>query len=733
MDFCRDRSLIHIPRRMKNTLWIAALSSPLVAQATPVSDALQTIAGQDLVSRSVSLADLGITNPVVLDQADNRQAFFLPVPKGVAISDARLEIKGEFIRGEQQPATLRMSVDGLPQVAERVTLGSGEISRSLRVDSGRHANGFVNFSLDWSSPVSVDFCAPPRPTANILTLSPETRLNYRFSMASLNSLADAWSTLPAEPVILIASGALERNSFDSAWRMGVALERSARRAKVRALPQVGEHVSLEGVQIPAGLGQVPAFAALAGKPQHTLGSPAELGALLMLDGQATHADIAIADSALVNQINAALDALAAQLQGDNEALAALQQWRKQRASLAAGAVPSQQLQLASLGRQALVAVAADAGAKAAGVLDAHWRNVLVSPSAHITRVGEPLRNDSGKLRLSTLGGNYSNFDVISRGEWTATFPLSAVSVDGRMPGELTFDLAAAPGASRTAPVASVMWNNVLLNAMQMDADGQPERLTARVPGYALGVTNTVQVRFQRQPVSPECAEIPQGYPVNVLPTSYLTSAAAEPDGTFIGLLPLLAGKSQLITDKAALQTPVASLGKLIRLASAASLSAVQAELVLAEGGAVTPAKPFLAVDVELPGAKPLLGVEELKRLQAQGAEQPALDLQGPQPLGTLSVVDSKGQHGVLWSSLGDRSMVPQVPFLLTQGNAVVVGEQGPLTWVDTTDPELNLNGTPFHQWRKQLVWALPTLAGVLLVLLLLGVLARHLRLKNKGK
>lgn len=724
----------HTTRRLQFAVLGTALTSPLLAHATPASDALQALMAQDWVSRSVSLKDLGITNPVVLDQADNRQAFFLPVPKGVAISDAQIELKGQFIKGEEQPATLRLAVDGQPRVAERVNRAEGDLSRTLAVDSGKHASGFVNFSLDWSSPVSEDFCAPPRATANVLTLSPQTRLSYRYSMSALGSLAEAWSSLPGEPVILVAGGALERNSFDSAWRLGVALERSARRAQVRALPQVGDSVSLAGIEVPAALAKIPAFAALAGQASHTLASPAELGALLLLDAPAIRADLAVADSALVAQLNTALDALAQQLQDDQAALAALTQWRKQKASLATGALPSQQLQLLSLGRQALVAVAADAGAKAAGVFDASWRNVLVSREAQVKDVGDALRNDHGHLRLSALGGNFSTFDVVSRGEWTATFPLSAVSTNGRMPGELNLDLAAAPGASPTPPVASVIWNNVLLNAAQLDADGSPERLKARIPGYALGVTNTVQVRFQRQPSSPNCAEIPQAYPVNVLPSSYLSSADAEPDGTFIGLLPLLAGKPQVIVDQAVLQAPVANLGKLIRLASAASLSPVNAELVLADGNAeVAPSRPFLAVDVQLPGAKPVLGVAELQRLQAQGNQQLALDLQGPQGLGTLSVVDSSGQHGVLWNSLGNPAMVPQVPFLLTQGNAVVIGEQGPLTWVDTTDPELNLAGTPFHQWRKQLVWALPTLSGIVLLLVLLGVVARRLRLKHKGK
>lgn len=724
----------HTPRRLQFAVLSAALTSPLIAHATPASEALQALTAQDWVSRSVSLKDLGITNPVVLDQADNRQAFFLPVPKGVVISEAQIELKGHFIKGEEQPATLRLAVDGQPRVAERVNHAEGDLGRILPVDSGKHASGFVSFTLDWSSPVSADFCTPPRATANVLTLSPQTRLNYRYSPSALGSLAEAWSAMPGEPVILVAAGALQRSSFDSAWRLGVALERSSRRALVRALPQVGDSVPLTGVDVPAALTKIPAFAAFAGKQTHTLASAAELGALLMLDTPATRANLAIADAELVGQIDTALAALGQQLQDDPDALGALEQWRKQRASLAASTLPGQQMQLRSLGSQTLVAVAADAGAEAAGVFDGRWRNVLVSRQAEVKDVGEALANEHGHLRLSALGGNFDTFDVVSRGEWTATFPLSAVSVDGRMPGELNLDLAAAPGAGASPPVASVIWNNVLLNAAQLDADGSPENLKARIPGYALGVTNTVQVRFQRQPSSPHCAEVPQAYPVNVLPSSYLTSADAEPDGTFIGLLPLLAGKPQVIVNPAVLQNPVANLGKLIRLANAASVSPVNAELLLSDAkGEAAPTKPFLALDVQLPGAQPVLGVAELQRLQAHGEEHLALDLKGPQGLGTLSVVSSSGQKGMLWNSLGNPDMVPQVPFLLTQGNAVVVGEQGPLTWVDTSDPGLNLSGTPFHQWRKQLVWALPTLSGIVLVLLVLGVVARRLRLKHKGK
>ena len=720
---------------LKQVVLVAPFAAPLLAMASPGSDAIRTLAQDDWVQRSVSLADMGITNPVVLQETDNHQSFFLPVPKGVALDAASINILGNFIKGEEAAAALRLSVDSRPLYAQRVTESEGDLARVLPVEARRHESGFVDFTIDWSSPTGQTLCEPTRQSSNILTLSPDTALTYRYSMQGLHTLADAWSTLPGKPVILIAAGKLEQQSFDSAWRLGVALERNAKRAQVRAFPSVGETVAVDGLKIPTALTSVAPFSALAGKTQHKVASAAELGALLVLDASATRADLAIADTALVGQINAALDALQDQLKNDEDAVKAVQEWRSRHASAAQKVPGSQQIQLVSLGHQAVIAVAPDAGAKAAGVFDSHWRNVLVSSEATISQAGESGDSTEREMRVSALGGSSTAFDVVTRGEWNAVFPLSAVAVQGRMPGELVLDVAAAPGASSTQPVASVLWNGILLNAKQLAADGQPERLTARVPGYALGVTNNLQVRFQRQPVSPNCAEIPQGYPVNVLPTSYLRSSDAEPDGTFVGLLPLLAGNAQVIVPKTALDTPAANLRQIIRLASAASVSPVNAELTLADSTQVfKPTKPFLSLDVPVDGAKPLIDVKDLQRLRAGGDNKRLLDLTGPQPLSAASVVDSNNQHGVIWYALGNQVLTPRTPFVFNQGNAVVLGEEGPLTWVDTSNPQLSqamgLGETPFHQWRKYLAWVLPLFAASLLVLLVLGVLARRQKKKQ---
>ena len=169
----------------------------------------------------------------------------------------------------------------------------------------------------------------------------------------------------------------------------------------------------------------------------------------------------------------------------------------------------------------MIVVSEDAGAKAAGVFSDVWRSAMTTREVTVAEANAPDVLDGSAIRLTNLGGGDASFDVLARGDWTATIPLGAVAVNGRMPSDLVVDVAAAPGASSTRPVASVFWNNVLLSAKRLQADGRPERLDARIPGYALGLRNVVRVSFQRQPYSNDCNETPQAFPVNVLPLSLI--------------------------------------------------------------------------------------------------------------------------------------------------------------------------------------------------------------------
>ena len=718
-------------------LMAAGLLLPLGAMASPAGDALRQLQGDDWVTRNTTLADLGIGEPVVLSNSDARQEFYLPVPRGVPIADATLNFDAKYTKGEPGRTSLVLWADGVPLNAQRIADGDGTVARGFAVDPRSRESGFLRVGVDWQSEIALRHCESNRATANALTISPQTRLTYRYDASAIGNLDDAWGTLPGKPTLIVAGAKLDQQAFDSAWRIGVALERAGKRVVVRAFPVVGDEIDTRGLQAPAGLSQIPAFAALAGNDKHKLANAAEIGALLVMGSPAVAGDVVIADAALRTKLNEALDALQSQLASDADAADAFKAWRAQRAPLAAADLQSKEIRLAAMGRQAVIAVAADAGAQGAGAFDTAWRRILVTRQVQVKAATPPETFKDGGLRLTALGGSPNSFNVVASGDWTTTFPLAAVSSDGRMPGELVMDLSAAPGASSTRPVASVFWNGILLAAKQLNADGRPERLTARVPGYALGVTNAVRVTFQRQPVSVDCNEIPQGYPVNVLPTSYVKPDRAEPDGTFVGLLPLLAGTPQVIIPDTYLGDAPDNLKRLIGIASASGVSTSRAELTVAAGGqAVKPARPFLAMEVAVDGAKPMVSVNDRKQLRVDGKNATWLDISGLDHLSTAEVVSASGQDGVLWHTLGQRAGMLDAPFVLNRGNVAIIGATGPVAWIDSANPDAShppgAGESAFFEWRRYISWSVPAISISLLVLLLILIFAmRASRRRNK--
>ena len=700
------------------------------ASASALGDAIRQLGASDGLQRSVTLKELGIVDPVVL-AGTATQDFYLPVPRGLPLGDASIAFDGRYLKGEPGTSTVVISLNGTPAVSQTVPDGEGTLQRNLPVAQPARASDFVRLGVNWRNRNnSQQRCDENHSLANSLTISPQTRLSYRLDPRDVRTIEDVWNTLPVRTTVLVSGRQLEQASFDSAWRIGASLQRNNRRMQVRALPAVGEVIDLRGLEVPAALAGVPAFAALRGaEPQHKLASDAELGALIMLGSAQVSGDIVVADKALQQRLTAAFAALQTQLAADPDAGQALQQWRARRAPLASEALASQQLRALPMGRQMVLAVASDAGARVAGLQEAALQRLLVSDNVTVAAAQPPQWDEAKGIRLSSLGGSPDSFDVLSRGEWTMNFPLSAVASQGRMPGEITLYVAAAPGASATRPVATLFWNGMLLSARQLDANGQPERLRARVPGYALGINNTLRVSVQRQPYSADCNEIPQPYPASVLPAiSYVTPGKAEPNGSFIGLLPLLGARSQLLVPASYLSAAPAALERMANLAAASGLSASQAELVVAQADApAKPSMPFVAMEVPVEGAKPLVTVTDGQQLRIRGKSLDWLDIKGLKQLSSAEVVTAGGQQGVLWRAIGEWTGGLGEPFLLNRGNIAVIGGDGPLAWVDSSNPDAGIPSGPregaFHEWRNFLSWSVPGIAIALVVVVLLVLLA----------
>ncbi|GGC03396.1 membrane protein [Oxalicibacterium flavum] len=723
-------------RQIYRGLGAALLLIPCLTMASPASESLRELRTETLASRDITLKDLGITAPIVLADGNAHQDFYLPVPAGVVLSNANIQFAGRYLKGEPEPATLVLSLDGQPTWAQRITDGEGRLEKTFALSGGVHRNGFVRLSVDWQAMTHFNRCSPNNSIANSFTVSNDTVISYRYNSDAITTLKEAWSTLPGRPVLLVADEKLEPKSFDSAWRLGIALERNGKRVDIRALPSVGSEIDLKGVSVPSGLTRFPAFSALSGKERHKLANPAELGALLVLNAPAIKAELAIVDEALHKKLNAALDALQQQLSLDAAALEEFSLWRKHRATAAGSVLQSGQISLLTFGKQKIIGIADNAGAQASGVFSSTWRNLLVSEQvdAKLARADNEAKSNS--VRLTSLDATSNNFDVVARGDWTANFPLSVVALDGRMPETLVLDVAAAPSASTTKPVVSVFWNGILLSAKQLNANGRPERLTARVPGYVLGVTNSVKVSFQRQPVSANCDEIPQGYPVEVLPSSHIKLGDPYPDGTFIGLLPLLSNTPQLFVPEKYLASAPTHLKQIVRIGSASGLSPTGTRFVVASGESSVKSKgPFLSMEVPVSGAKPKVQIVGGKELRVDGRKAPLLDIKGVEQLSTVEVIDDGKDSGLYWYALLNENARSDVPFVLNRGNIAVIGDAGPLAWIDSANPDAShppgAGESAFFEWRRYISWSVPAISIGLLALLLLAILARRASRKRK--
>lgn len=728
--------------RIRNQSAFVALTglSALFAQtavASALGDGIRQLGAGDSLKRSVALRDLGITAPVVLAGTAS-QDFYLPVPYGVPLMDASIAFEGRYLKGEPGATSMVLSLNGVPSVSQMIPDGDGAVQRALAVSQPSRAENFVRLGVNLHNKIGVRRCEEDQSLANSITISPQTRLNYRINEEGVRSIGDVWSALPSNVSVLVVGQSLEKTSFDSAWRIGTSVLRGGKRLTVRALPAVGDVIDTREVNVPATLASSPVFAVFkASATPLKIANSAQLGALMVLGAPQVYGDIVVADKAMQQQVAAALDALQAQLTGDADASEALKQWRVKRMPVASEALASKQIRVLPMGRQLALGVAADAGTQLAGLQEAGLQRLLTSSTVTVA-AAQPADWDEKKgIRLTSLGAVGDSFDVFAKGEWTVNFPLSAVSTQGKMPSEVTLFIAAAPGASTTKPVATVYWNGALLVAKQLDADGHPERLTARIPSYALGVNNTLRVSVQRQPYSADCNELPQAYPASVLPAfSYVTPGDVHPDGTFVGLLPLLAAKSQLLVPDVYLAASPASVERIASITAASGLSASQAELVIAKADAsVKPSKPFVSMDVALADAKPQVTVTGGRQLQIRGKEVSWLDITGLKQLASVEVVKSGGQPGVLWHAIGEWTRGVNEPFLLNRGDVAVIGNDGPLAWLDSSNPDANIPAdvrrSPLYEWRQYMSWGVPAIVLGLLLLALLFLVAWRVSRKHR--
>ncbi|MFG1410941.1 hypothetical protein V5G24_07510 [Xanthobacter sp. VTT E-85241] len=658
------------------------------APTDPVAYAMQRIAGDGSVTVSLTLADLGILQPIGLSGLDARRSVFFPVPANLPLNSARLNFQGRYLRGDGGRTTYLVSIDGTPQVAQQVKGEKSAVLFEIPVATTARRTGFLDLNVAWASVVAEQLCADERAIGNIFEIGPDTRLTYTYDRNAVTDITTAWSALPPHPILLMPPAPLSRNAFDAAWRIAAVLERAGRRARMVSLPQVGDEVDLTGLDVPPGFAGVPAFAAISGKDKHRIANEAEIGALLVVSGPgAIAADIAIVDENLSGAVANALAALRDQIRtASPSAGEAYDKWTNAGSGVSEPGA-DQNVSLARLAGRPVITVAANAGAPAAGILADLWRRMLVVPRVRAITAASPDLVNAAEVPLSRLGGTPGSFDVLARGDWSAGFDLATVVTGGRVPAAFAVDVSAAPGAGDTAPIASVFLNDYLLGARNLTANGQPETIKVAVPDYALTARNVLRVSFQRQPMSDRCRETPQSFPVAVLPSSRVMLEPAPKTEDFVGIVPYLAEKAEIFVPQAYLQAGALRLPQMVAIAAAAGISPERAKLtVVANDTEARPEGTFLALDTNVAGATSKVTIAEDRLILRERPSEVLLNVSGVTGAGVAQAVVANGQRGIMYRTLGAAAPDLDRPFQFGRGDLTVLTSDGPIVQLDTRAP-----------------------------------------------
>ncbi|HEY1611902.1 MAG TPA: cellulose synthase [Paraburkholderia sp.] len=737
---------------------------PLVHAAPAAPDDLAAAFAQlgagRVDSRTVSLQDLGVREPILLRAPDASQELYFPVPIGLPLNNATLQLDGGYLRGDGGRTTFVLSLDGSPVLARALTEPQGDGAINIGVDGSPRPSGFVRVGVQWSSVINGDLCTDQTAIGNLWRVAPTSRLTYQFDTSAIDDLRSAWSASPPQPVVVVGSRPLAAAAYDVAWRVESLLMRAGTTPVTRIVPAVGDTVNLAGVSVPAALQALPAFAALAGGGEHQIANPAELGALIALAPPGVFApNVLIEDDALRARLVQAFVALRTQVGSvQPDATAAFDTWRDGPAGPLAGAAAGQNGQggqgaqggqngesgrgvqggqtagrvgVARLGGEPVVVVGDTTGVAA---LSRTWTPIMVSNRLVVHSLDDAPNlsagGDTDRVALSLLGGVLPRtLTVLTSASWDASFDLAAVSGNGKVPRGVVLDLAAAAVPTRNAQTASIFFNGVLIGSRLMSTDGRPQRVAVSIPGYALGSVNQLRVLFQRQPEG-ACQPRASGYPAAVLPGSYLLLGEGRLEDNFTGMIVRYAQGANLLVPAGYLGDPEHTLPRVARLANAVGIAPVRATLtVVDDGQAAKPTSAFLAADVGLDGAAGPVSFDGGRLTIRGGSGRTLADLSGLAGIGVLEVVRSGGASGVLYRSIGGVAPVLPATLQLLSGNVAVVDASGVLQQFDTQNP----GGVPpadrQRAWltRHWAGWGVPAILIVLLLLLILGAQAARRR------
>lgn len=666
-------------------------------------------------TRVVTLRDLGLTDSVSLaDRSSNReQHFFFPVPQDVSLSDVRVEVRGVFLRAFTGDAALSFLVDGVP--VSKLSLSGSEdgFSRPVRADdpaasSVRGARpareiklsvplrkldsrkGYLDFAIVLSSRTGKDHGE----TAEDNALSIDTRetgLTYTFAPSSVKDIRSLLRTLPSRPAILLPGRVLSEAQYEAALRTALALSQTGLQPEFIVLPALGDRIHVDRSWLPDGLETVPLFrdfyAASARGDQLTIARPQQIGAWLVLRALSPNglAQIVLDPVQTGRHLGEAIHQIPTP--GQEERLAAWRKIARLDQWLAAEAGRKSNVRVAQLAGQPVLLLDEPGMAQGAALISTMWHEVANSQDELLDKA-LLLTNDEQDKTHFYFPQTQSVKYVESDAEWVVPFKLGDLPQD-KWPEAFEINLLASPTGDGVQPVVSVFLNDNLLGGDFLRADGQLERISARIPMYSVASSNYLKVQVRRR-CDGRCPEGMQSYPVQMLPSSYLELGSRGDYGQFFMLQPALGHAADVLLPLGYLKQSDQSLPFVSSILSALSARTHGIDIRFGDKAEFAPERTFVSFEMAPRSASGLVRSGN-GRLTVRNAEgRVVFDGTGMGPLATLQLVNADRRSGVAVFPVSDSLPRFSEPLEIPQGDFAILDAKGVRLSFNLSDPENEL-------------------------------------------
>lgn len=563
----------------------------IVASATPAAPAVGWF------QHSISLTDLGLSEPIVLGGAQTSRTVYFPVPSKMPVADVHWELPYQVVGLRKSGASLSVFVNERLVLREELSSPGG--SFRLKGDLEKiDTSGFLRIRVQLNgtgAQRSVDnTCEAPA----TVVLDPSMGVKFRYHPERLSTVGDLWTLLPVNPTVLLPPNPLPPATYQSAFRIGAAFASIGKRAVFESLPTAKDTVDTAQLAVPTAWHDIPAFRALASRDQHVLADNAELTAWVLLRLQRTPLPaVIVVDAALLRHLQQGLDALVAQVQRIRpETGHTFNEWMAAQLAQVLQVRSDPRVLLQPTDAGGVLVVGPNASVAFGQMVEPRWA-LLMRASGPSWGLQPNPPAGSPEIRFKDVGLPVGPVTFTDRLEWGARFELGQSAFAGRVPSEVVMDLVLPDMRQDQSPVAKLYFNDMLLTGGVVPFDRQTtHRLRARIPTSAVQGDNGLTLIVDYAVPKADCTSPP--LTIGLQATSHLVLSNARLGNDFNGVGHGLSAGGHVLVPARYLNEPGRSLPNLVWAARALSLNAGQVAIgVLPTGEPAEWPKPFLAWDV----------------------------------------------------------------------------------------------------------------------------------------